>query len=480
MTFSIDVRQSSRTDSQGGWEIAIRCGGTAFTRLFRARDSSPSDYLIAPPTQLAFWLTDNWWRLRWECMPAAGIAPDWRLAHDLSSAGGGYAWPRLAIWGEDERVGLLSHGDPPGVVGPVRYLSSDLAFVEAADFEDVCDTFLRNSIDAYTPDGTERTALREQVHILEAERTDTEIAAWRRMEARLGFDPDDAPERTIESLTNLAKRYGQAGVDEAATAMPGVESADTLEREIEAARASRFVCDFGAALKAYDDEDIVRATHPAPVVFSPFDNGEPSTPVSIDTLTGQQRPDRMPPWKLAEQSAQTLREALRQTKGPLRNSVLTDLLGTAGDAFRARIPPSNSMLPYGLRLTDPGQTASHIAMRSWRAQDRRFEAVRALGDAIWARDDTMGPIAASKTARQKFQRAFAQSLLCPYDDLIAYVGTERPGEGDISAAARHFHVSERVVQTVLVNKHVLERHHLEPPFPRGTAASGPEDYIDAR
>ena len=72
----------------------------------------------------------------------------------------------------------------------------------------------------------------------------------------------------------------------------------------------------------------------------------------------------------------------------------------------------------------------------------------------------MGPLAASKTARQKFQRAFAQSLLCPYDDLVAYIGTTDPTEGDVAAAARNFHVSERVVRTVLVNKHIWDRGRL--------------------
>ena len=67
----------------------------------------------------------------------------------------------------------------------------------------------------------------------------------------------------------------------------------------------------------------------------------------------------------------------------------------------------------------------------------------------------------TKTGRQKFQRAFAQSLLCPYDDLLTYMGTERPSEEDISAAAGHFNVSERVVQTVLVNKGIIGRQQFD-------------------
>jgi hypothetical protein len=69
-------------------------------------------------------------------------------------------------------------------------------------------------------------------------------------------------------------------------------------------------------------------------------------------------------------------------------------------------------------------------------------------------------LGASSTGRQKFQRAFAQSLLCPFDDLMAYLGDEEITDGAMSSAARHFHVSERLVRSVLVNKRRLPRHRL--------------------
>ena len=61
----------------------------------------------------------------------------------------------------------------------------------------------------------------------------------------------------------------------------------------------------------------------------------------------------------------------------------------------------------------------------------------------------------ARTRRQNFQRSFAQSLLCPYDDLAAYMNTDCPTDDDV-AAARHFSVSERVIQTLLVNKGTID------------------------
>jgi len=146
--------------------------------------------------------------------------------------------------------------------------------------------------------------------------------------------------------------------------------------------------------------------------------------------------------------------------GPLRNKRLADILGVQVDALQHNLGKSD-YLAYGLRLwRNHGANAQVILPKSRWSHDRRFEFSRALGDAIWSSNEQMGPLAASKTARQKFQRAFAQSLLCPFEDLLSYINTVEPSEADFTAAARYFHVSERVVKTLLVNKSIVARERL--------------------
>jgi hypothetical protein len=53
---------------------------------------------------VAEWLAWNWWRLRWEPRSAA---PDWSLAHTMTSIGEGYVWPNLEIW-SDGAVGEVA------------------------------------------------------------------------------------------------------------------------------------------------------------------------------------------------------------------------------------------------------------------------------------------------------------------------------------------------------------------------------------
>src|SRR5665213_4076764 len=121
----------------------------------------------------------------------AGMSEEWRLAHDLSSIGGGYVWPRLSIWGEDPRIGLISRSDPAGVVGPIRYLTDALCFIEAASFEVSVDEFLDGVAKSGAGLTSDSQTLAGQIEVLRNERGDAEIADWRRMEARLGFDVDE-------------------------------------------------------------------------------------------------------------------------------------------------------------------------------------------------------------------------------------------------------------------------------------------------
>ncbi|HVC63597.1 MAG TPA: hypothetical protein VND19_24930 [Acetobacteraceae bacterium] len=476
----IKVRSDPTTSSGGPLGVALRVGEVVLTRLIRPHEREADDYLLAPPAQLAFWLVDNWWRIRWECIPPVGMPSEWRLSHELSAIGGGYVWPRLAIWGEGSRIGLLSRSDPSGVVGPVRYLTDALLFIAASQFETATDEFLSNAIDAVAETDTDRGALRAQVRALRSEREDSDVAAWRRMEARLGFDPDEAPEKTIERLAAFATRYGDAGVEEAAMATPGAHAADALAAEIEAAQASRVECGFNEAVRACTGSrfGIIQCA------ASDLDNsgGVVSLPLGLQGSSvslWQSSDGGEAPWTLAEYTATSLRLALGLGSGPLRNRALGELLATSVENFRMTSPAAANTLPYGLRLASEDGRRDRVAIRSRWPHDRRFEMVRALGDAIWANEDRLGPLAASKTARQKFQRAFAQSLLCPYEDLISYVGTDQPVEADISAAAQHFHVSERVVRTVLVNKGVLGRHRLERLHRQDFGSEQLEELVDA-
>jgi hypothetical protein len=403
--------------------IRITAGDIVFTRLLREPDHRPDEALVADPVPLAFWLCDNWWRLRWETMPPLGPTIPWRRAHDLASVGGGYTWPRLCLWGDLDRMTLLSRSDPVGVMGPVRYLTDAIAYVDAPTFEMAVDDFLDRVADEQHGFGSDREALRALISALRSERIDEDVTRWRRIEARLGYDPDAGPDALIAATDALADRFGLESVEEALAATPGAEACTILDRELSLAREQGQPCDFSAVLA--DIPPIARNT-------------------------------REPPWIAAEIAASRVRALAGIDRGPLHNRRLADLLGTTAKVFQG--PTGHVNRAYGLRLAEDGAAAPQsVSLRSRWAHGRRFELCRALGDALWSREAPIGPLAVTSTARQQFQRAFAQSLLCPFDELREFLGTDHPDDDDIAAAASHFHVADRVVQSLLVNKAVIER-----------------------
>ncbi len=426
--FDIHIETLNGATAGDPCRIRIAAAETVFTRLIREQGCAHDDAVLAAPEPLAFWLCDNWWRLRWETIPRNGSAlASWRLAHDIAAVGGGYSWPRLSLWGDLDRIGLLSQADPVGVVGPVRYLTDALLYIHAAHFEDAVDDFLDRVADEQHGFALDGQALRALLDALRRERADPETARWRRLEARLGFDPDRAPEGLIQALDALANDHGLEAVEEAIAAEPSEAAAHILDRALQATRAAGHPCNYSELMS------------------------------SLPTV--EHKPT-VPPWVAAEQAAQQTRAIAGMERGPIRNKRLAELLGTDIKSFRAA--GDSERLHYGLRLGDQGPTGPQtIALRAKWPNARRFELCRALGDALWARDDHLGPLADTNTARQKFQRAFAQSLLCPFDELLEFLNTQRPDDDDITAAARHFHVGERVVQTILINKAVITRTRLE-------------------
>ena len=233
MTSALDIQIELLNGAQAGdpCRVRIASGETVFTNLIREQGRAHDDAVLAAPEPLAFWLCDNWWRLRWETIPPNGLSSaSWRLAHDIAAVGGGYSWPRLCLWGDLDRIGLLSQADPVGVVGPVRYLTDALVYIHAAHFEREVDDFLDHVVDEQRRPVLDGQALRALIEALRQERADPETARWRRLEARLGFNPDQAPDGLIQALNALADTHGLEAVEEAIAAAPSDSAADELER----------------------------------------------------------------------------------------------------------------------------------------------------------------------------------------------------------------------------------------------------------
>ena len=406
----------------GGDDVAdftLRVGDTIVSRIADTDKQSVRDYFRASSTSLALWLADNWWRLRWETIRDSRLpSVDWRMRHELNSASGGALWPPAMIFSVGDRIAFAPSVGKAVVAGPQSYFEFNIGMVAANRYEEELDRLFDAVIThcARTVDGKALEALCAQ---LATERQDPELAAWRRLEACLGFDPDAAPDAVISALVGFEDVAGESGVEEAAHAQPGAGSAETLSLAIEATRASTVSIDLSIA------DRIGRAWSSVP---------------------------HASPWQMAEAAAAALRNMIGVPRGLLKHEAVEDIFRTRWADLKSATATARH-LPYGARMSD--RKGSQVSLQTVKSYDRRFELVRQLGDALWETDSNFGVVSRSKTDRQKFQRAFAHSLLCPFDDLRRVIDVSDPSPDAMQAAARKFGVHQSVVRNQLVYKGYL-------------------------
>ena len=377
-------------------QIVVSAGNQITTELedLFSRTIRPGPRVSAH--SLAFWLVENWWRLRWE---PESKSTSWRLSHVVAAAGGGFAWPDLSFASDGVHVLVEARSTFDGSASPVRYIRDVDVQISAAAFEAGIDEFVERVLARLSAFSSAETDLSGLWRQLRSERDDHELARTRQLEALLGFDPDEAPDGLMGSLRAATPQVGVEAVDEIAAAAKE-QASRTLEDILRRARDS-------AITMRVDSTAAIRA-------------GSAGS-AACDEL----------PWQRAARVAKSARDAWGIGPGPVGSSTLADCL---------QFPET---------LLDFTQ-ANGLA----------------LGDTIVASDeDRLLPATFAKTDRQKFQRAFAQEFLLPFDELRAELGAHSPSDTDIldediEDVARRYEVSPLVVRTTLVNKGVLPRESL--------------------
>lgn len=401
-------------------DISLRLGEQLLSRIADTNKGSVRDSFRASATSLALWLADNWWRLRWETLRSLqSVSSDWRIRHELNSASGGALWPPVMIYSSSDRIVFAPSFGRNTVGGPQQYFDFRVATVGAQEYEAEVDRFI-GAVIGHCAQETDGKALGEIFRQVVAERIDPELAGWRRLEACLGFDPDQAPDTVIDALVAFEETVGEDGVDEAANAYPGTQSPSILRDVIEATRASSVELDLSLSHENNFSSDL---------------------------------PSTASPWMLAEAAAKNLRERIGIRRGPLKRQEFADVFKARWDDLKAAAATARN-LPYCARLSMKGDS-SLLSLKTFSAHDRRFELARFLGDAVWNDVGSFGIISYAKTDRQKFQRAFAHNLLCPFDDIRQHVDLNNPTDEDIDATARKFHVHSTVVRNQLIYKGYL-------------------------
>ena len=98
--------------------------------------------------------------------------------------------------------------------------------LKASSFETGVDQFVDRVIDRLSNTRVNDKELFELWQEVLKERRDPSVAAYRKLEAMLGFDPDEAPENLLDGLLSAEKTIGRGAVEEISAAL----KRDTLRK----------------------------------------------------------------------------------------------------------------------------------------------------------------------------------------------------------------------------------------------------------
>lgn len=388
-----------------------------------AKSVRPSIRVSALP--LAEWFATNWWRLLWE--PQEDTR-SWRMSHKVGSVGGGYVWSNLSFSSDCQTIRVEAEPTNRRAAEPIRYLNRFVSTVAIADFEHGAADFIAGTLARLSGVGKGSSDLAELWAEITEERRNPELARWRILEAIMGYDPDEAPEGLIDGLQEQAKRYGDGAMREltAAAKDETLSQLDGIRAAAQDSGATATVPNCAAirqGIKAFADA-------------------------------------AAPPWQRAEQAAQRAREVW-ELEVPVATERLAELFRVSSKQLVEPQHRVHTTLAAGFRDDDQPDLFS-ISWNSNHPTSRRFTLARLVGDHITAPEqESLLPGTRAGTSRQKFQRAFAQELLCPFADLKEFIAPGIPDDEDIAAAAEHFSVSPLTVQNILVNKRAVDREVYE-------------------
>jgi hypothetical protein len=402
--------------------MRVNVDGVCLTRCEDVWSHTVREDTLVSAYPLALWLANSWWRLNHEPLPDS---PDtvWRQTHELAGAGSGYVWPSILFAPDGENMNVWA--SPLQVVGQsVSYLGwlNHPAVIPAMQFQNEAQKVVDEVLGRLSALGHAENDLKTVWNLVQSERGDPGLSRRRVLEARLGFDPEECPSAVLDQMFGFQNQTGEEALFELA---PVLGHSPQMVSE---------------NLVALTKAQGLRGQFKLP------DLGNANTFSSPSSM----------PWQKGNEAARLLRKGLSNTAEPLTDKELLSLVGLATNSierfvynrnFTTIVRPSDGDF-YDFVLRKPHPLA------------RRFELARLIGDHVMARQPCSGSrwlvSADTATAIQKRQRAFAAEFLCPFDALKEFLG------GDLSetaqeAAACHFQVSDKTVETILADHGEIPR-----------------------
>ena len=408
--------------------LEIKAGGQLLTAAIRVEgderhwDSGP----YASGYHLAEWLIWNWWRLRWEPrFPSSAPSYDWNMSHCMPAIGEGYFWPDITISSDGFQCDLTSERSNPSDSPFSHYIGAPAVTIPATDFESAVDRFARVILEQLRSNGIRNTNLQTLWDDLESERTDPDVARFRRIEALLGFDPDEVGEERIVQWLKDKDLLGENALEELA--------ATTIHHMVSAQQIFDTTKSLGFDVNVDDAFRLGR--------FIPMEWGQRAA------------------WNIGVTVANAVRQQTGLPDQPIDDQKLAELAGISATSLTSE--QSTNSLSWVLR-----QSSNHCqaVFRSPWKTNRRFDLARLIGDRLFSQsdftvDEPLAPATRSYSYRQKAQRAFAAEFLSPWEPVKMMLNNDYSQENQ-EHVADYYAVSQMAINTQVANHVGIGRERL--------------------
>jgi hypothetical protein len=380
------------------------------------------DNVFVSAYPLAMWFASSWWRLNHEPLPQQQPGHDWRMAHELGAANHGFVWPRVIFVPDGEAIHVWA-GTSMTPDQSVQYLQALEVprLITLTGFQQSVERFIHSVLARLDAKGLAGSNLAHLWAILQEDLSEPKAVRRRKLEAELGFDPEECPELALNAALQWESQLGDVALSELAPAIA----------------ASGASPDLAVIGRLADADGII---------------GTPQ--VSHDSIDHR---ENGAPWERAIHDARALRRLMGNISGPIPTRSLHDLLGLNSEAVSNWSAPTGRS-PVAVAIPTNDHQLKFVPRRRNPA-GQRFELARFLGEYLRSstREERWLASTDLATSRQKYQRAFAAEFLCPIDALTSSLG------GDLSSyaieeAANSFDVSEQTVTSLLLNNGYINDH----------------------
>jgi hypothetical protein len=373
---------------------------------------------------LSEFIAVNWWPLLYEPRKQSVDSAEHLSRHDLSRHRGGFAYPRVQLYGADSRIQVVSYAYPLPSAG-IEFIASLNTTVSRKDAEQSLLSLL-DSVMERISDSEDLKTLQETVAAIRRSQSDLDEQNYCELAGMLGCDPYDADDSIENAILAARDLLGAA-----------------LAREVFATTDIKTVVRHSHSLIELARSQVKRSKSAAAHVefLKNLFNRETSKLPSLN-------PDR--PWERGYAGARLLRQLLsidEQDPLPAMRGLSTKLFdgpsvealaGFDWQGLGARGVGIEDERGFGIVL-DP-------------ARNPRFQLAATFADYLFEDNAEIFLSTAAATDRQKMNRAFAAEFLAPAEGIRRTINSRRPRSENLSKVQSQYEVPSHLVRYQIENQ----------------------------